>query len=291
MQFFFQSIRTISYWKYALFSMDSVKTYFAVLGVGWTVVSVLDFFHVYERNDYGKGAVWLLVLVGVIVVLTTRRPVDKISYKVPGRDMGIEVRIGDLFRLTGQKVISTNTTFDTDIATGIISPNSIQGQFTNKFFPQNIDKLNQEIEKALDGLTFTDHVKEKGNRRQYPIGTIVNFNIGQERFYWLAMANLNFNNTAETTLENVLISLEMLWREISLRGEMDRVVLPLIGTGRGRLSIGRKKLIGYIAESFVKASEQRTFSNKLVIVIHPDDVRNFGINLFQVKDLLGHLIG
>ncbi len=291
MEYFLQSIRTISYWKYALWSVDAVKTFFAVIGGGWAIIGLFEFLHIYERQQFPKSTIWVLVAIGIFCVLITRRPASQIFYKVPGRDIKIEVRVASLFGVRGQKVISTNTTFDTDVAGGIISALSVQGQFTNRYYSQNIDKLNEEIERGLEGMTYRDIGKEKGKRRQYPIGTTVKLQVGADRFYWVAMADMNYHNTAETSLDMILTALDRLWDYIARQGEMDDVVLPLIGTGRGRLDVGRMRMIAHIAQSFVKASTGRTFTNKLVIVIRAKDVENFGINLFAVRDLLGHYLG
>ena len=48
----------------------------------------------------------------------------------------------------------------------------------------------------------------------------------------------------------------------------------------------RKKVVELIAQSFADGSQERTFSNKLTIVVSPDDAANFSFNLFQVRDYL-----
>jgi hypothetical protein len=181
MEYFFQSIRTASYWKYAILSVDAAKTFFAVIGGGWTLIEISDFFHIYERDHFSKMTVVALLVLAGIIVLATRRPIYKISYKLPGRDLVIEVRIGSLFKIPGQKIVSTNTTFDTDIAGGIISPNSVQGQFTNYFYPQNIDGLNEHVEAELKDKPFTVIEKEKGKVKRFDLGTCIVFNQGSER--------------------------------------------------------------------------------------------------------------
>jgi hypothetical protein len=46
-------------------------------------------------------------------------------------------------------------------------------------------------------------------------------------------------------------------------------------------------MIERIAQSFTDACNQRAFSNKLIIVVRPDDASKFSLNLFQVRDYLG----
>jgi hypothetical protein len=290
MNYFWQSIKTRSYWKYALLSTDAVKTFFAVLGAVWLLFEMMDFFKLFDPEKLPVYSFFILIFVSLVLVICTRRPISRIRYKVSGKDLQIEVRIGNLFDYKGQKVISTNTTFDTDIANGVIAAGSLQGQFTNTFYPQQIQALDQILDNALVNIASTHYPKISGKDKKYPMGTTVRINIGTEIFYLLAMSDLNFNNTAQTTLDNVLLSTNELWQFIIAKGENEPIVLPLIGTGRGRISTNRKNLIAQISQSFIKASEQNIFSNKLIVVIHPTDVENFDINLFEVKDLLNHYL-
>jgi hypothetical protein len=288
--YFWQSIKTRSYWKYALLSTDGIKTFFAVLGAVWLLFEMMDFFKVFDSATIPSYSFALLILGSIVIVICTRRPISKIIYKHSSQDLQIEVRIGDLFSIKGQKVISTNTTFDTDIANGIIAANSLQGQFTNKYYPQQTQVLDQKLDQDLANIPSSNYPKIKGKDKKYPMGTTVRIDIASEIFYLLAMSDLNYNNTAQTTLENVLSSTEELWNFIIAKGENEPIILPLIGTGRGRITTNRKRLIARIAQTFIKASEQSIFSSKLIIVIHPTDAENFNINLFEVKDLLNHYL-
>lgn len=290
MNYYFRSFRTKSYWAYALWSVDSVKTFMAVVGGIWLFVDILSTLKVFNKENLPLWYLIPIALIGILVVIVTRRPVKRIIYKYPGQDLKIEVRIDNLFDVPGQKIISTNTTFDTDISSGIISPNSLQGQFTQKFFSGNLPALDAELNSGLNGLQFTQIQKQAGKTNRYDFGTTVKFNLSGQFFYWFAMADLNHNNTAKTTLRNVNAALDGLWEFIETKGEKLTTVIPLVGTGLGRLTTSRKKLIAIVAQSFINASENQIFSDKLIIVVHPADVEKSGLNLFEVKDLLNHYL-
>lgn len=290
MNYYLRSFRTKSYWAYALWSVDSLKTFMAVVGGVWLFVDIFSTLKIFDKEKLSLWYIIPLALIGLLIVIFTRRPVKKITYKYPGQDLKIEVRIGDLFDIPGQKIISTNTTFDTDIASGIISPKSLQGQFTEKFFPGNLSALDAELNKGLHELPTTRVQKQSGKTEKYALGTSVKFNLSGQFFYWFAMADLNQNNTAKTTLKNIHQALDGLWEFINSRGEKLVTVIPLIGTGLGRLATSRKKMIAIIAQSFISASEDQIFSDRLVIVVHPSDVEKSGLNLFEVKDLLHHYL-
>lgn len=290
MSYHLRSFKTKSYWAYALWSIDSLKTFVAVVAGIWTIVDVMDAFKIFQKNVLPLYWLIPLILIGIIAVVITRRPVSKISYKYPGQDLVIDVCIGDLFSIPGQKIISTNTTFDTDTATGIINPNSLQGQFSEKYYQGEMPKLDAELNKGLKGLTSTMVQKEAGKKKRYEFGTTVKIKLADQYFYWFAMADLNTNNTATTNLKNVNKSLDVLWEFIATKGEKQDTVIPLIGSGLGRLKTSRKKLIATIAQSFISASEDQIFANKLTIVVFPGDVEKSNLNLFEVKDLLHHYL-
>ena len=260
MRYFLSSIRTISYWKYALFSKDAVVHFFAAIGALYTVVEILDFFSIYTRNKYGRYAILVFFVLALAFVLATRRPISRVTYKVPKRDFAIEVRIGDLFACPGGRIISSNTTFDTNMAEGIISPNSLQGQFTSRFFQQNISALDDEIERALAKEEYVEAANKPGKLKKYPVGTVARIRVGNEDYYWLAMANINEHGNAISDIKMIDQALEKLWRFIADRGELGDVIVPLLGTGRGRVDVPRKKLIEKIAQSFADASKDRVCS-------------------------------
>lgn len=290
MNYHLKSFKTKSYWWYALCSSDSVKTFIAVVGGIWMVADISDTYKFIDKTSLPFYSIFILILIGFLVVIFTRRPVKRITYKYPGQDLSIEVRIDDLFKVNGQKIISTNTTFDTDIENGIISSRSLQGQFTQRYYAGDLPKLDAELLNGLNGLPFSIIQKEAGKMNRYEFGTTVKLKFADQYYYWFAMSDLNRSNNAKTTLKNVTQSLDGLWDFIATKGEKEDTVIPLIGSGLGRLTTSRKKLIAIIAQSFINASEDNIFSNKLVIVVHPIDVDKSNLNLFEVKDLLNHYL-
>lgn len=290
MNYHLRSFKTKSYWIYVICSIDSLKTFVAVVGGAWMTIDILDSFNYLIKKKLSPYCLPVLLLSGVLSVIFSRRPLRRITYKYPGQDLTIEVCIGNIFDIPGQKIISTNTTFDTDTSNGIISLNSLQGQFTEKYFPGELQKLDGELDRGLIDIPSKPGKKKPGKNRSFDFGTTVKIKLLDQYFYWFAMADLNSSNTAITTLRNVNASLEGLWSFISTKGEKLDTVIPLIGTGLGRLTTSRKKIIAIIAQSFISASEDQIFANKLTIVVHPSDIEKSGLNLFEVKDLLHHYL-
>jgi hypothetical protein len=104
------------------------------------------------------------------------------------------------------------------------------------------------------------------------------------------MSNLGEGGNASSSRSEIEAALEGLWGYVRNSGELQELIVPVIGTGRGRVKVSRKRMIALIAESFVKASLQHKFSSKLIIAVRPEDAHNFGMNLYDIKDHLVHVL-
>lgn len=281
MRNFFRTIASKAYWQFVLFSRTGAESVFAIFGGVYLVVEVLDFFRIYTRDEYASWAFIPFLVVSVIGSIVLRPPTKSVTVKMPGGDGTIEVRVADLFDVSGAVMVSTNTNFEADVAGGKIAPDSLQGQFTAKYFTGNQTELIQQIEEGKTGL--------EGDP-PYPIGTTIPVTTHGKTFYFTAMANLNQQGNASTTREYVKHALDRLWTHVRNSGELQELGVPVIGTGRGRLRISRKTMIGIIADSFEKASEDGKITDHLIITVPPADADRFGVNLYDIKDYLNHLL-
>ncbi len=286
MNYFLTSISTWSFWRYALFSVEALVKMLAIVGAIWTFMEILDFLSIYQQAQYNKFAIFPIILVAIVIVVVTRRPVSRITYRVPGRDYTFEVKIGDLFKESGDVVISSNTTFDTNIASGLIASDSLQGQLAINVFQSNTEEIDKQLDAGLKNVPYEDRTDAKGKSREYALGTVAKVSVPGKNYYFVAMSRLNEHGTAQSTVRGVEDALDGIWKFVADQGELRTLVLPLMGTGRGRLAIPRKKMIERIAQSFADASKDKVFSSRLVIVVRPEDAERFALNLFEVRDYL-----
>lgn len=286
MRYFFKSICTFSFWRYALFSRDAIAKLLATIGVLWLFMELMDFLSIYTKDRYSQFAILPIFFVAVLYVIFTRRPVSRVNYKIPQSDYTIEVKIGDIFEQVGDVVISTSTTFDTDLSAGLISPDSLQGQLAIRAFGSNTQLIDDQLESALAEIVHTLRATAPGKKKEYPIGTVAKVAAAGKIYYFVAMSRLNEHGTAGSSVRDIEDALEKLWEFVSAQGELRELNLPLMGTGRGRIQMPRRKMIERIAQSFADASRDRVFSNRLRVVVRPADADNFGVNLFEVRDYL-----
>ena len=286
MRYFFDSIRTWSYWRYALFSGEAIAKFFAALGVLYLCIEVADTFNIYTKDKHSYYGAIILICLSVAYVLTTRRPVSRVIYRVPKKDISFEVRIGDIFSLNGETVVSSNTTFDTSISGGLIAANSLQGQLALSYFNGNTEEIDRQINLSIKGTEYHINNERPGKKEEYPIGTTAKVSSHGKNFYLVAMSYMGTDGNAVSNIKMVEEALESLWTNLASKAELGDIIIPLIGTGRGRIPLPRKKMVEKIAQSFADASQEKAFSNRLIIVVHPKDAERFSINLFQIRDYL-----
>ncbi|MEW6077649.1 MAG: macro domain-containing protein [Thermodesulfobacteriota bacterium] len=280
MKYIVDTVTSQAYWRYVLFSRVGARTVLAIFGGFWLLIESLDFFGVYTRDQYGSYGFIVVMAAAVVVAILFRHPIRSIVVSFPKNDFCVEVRIGNIFDAAGAIMVSTNTIFESDVAGGKISPDSLQGQFTAKYYTGDQKTLIETIKTKLNGL----------DGPPYPMGTTIPVNTHGKTFYFVAMAELNEQGTASTTPRFIEKAMDGLWRYVRESGELQELVVPVIGTARGRLEIPRKKMIEKIAESFVNASLDRKFTDRLVIMVHPEDAHRFQINLYDIKDNLNHVL-
>lgn len=286
MRYFFKSVATVSFWKYALFSAEALGKLLAVIGALYGFMEFLDFFNIITKDRYSKFAIIPIILFAVAYVVATRRPIRRVTYKSPSKDYKIDVRIGDLFAGDDDVIVSTNTTFDTNMANGLIHVESIQGQVATHFFQANTDEIDQQLGADLAHAQGVDRPDAPGNKTEYPIGTVARVKAHGRTFYYVAMSRLNAQGTAGTSMREVEDALEALWAFILQHGERRNLSVPLMGTGRGRTGVPRKRMAERIAQSFAHGSKDQVFADKLSIVIRPEDAESFEVNLYQLRDFL-----
>jgi len=286
-KYFFESIRTRAYWRYALFSAEAIGKFLGVVGVLYLCVDLADAFNIYKKDRYSYYGLIILVSLALAYVLSTRRPLSRVTYKIPQKDFAVEVLIGDIFKIPGEVIVSTSSTFDTDMASGLIAASSLQGQLATNYFNGQTTEIDRQIELSLHNENFVVNERRPGKTREYPIGTVARVSSHNRNFYLVAMSHMDESRNAYSDLKLIDQALEKLWVDLASKAEVGDIVMPLMGTGRGRVAYPRKKMIERIAQSFTDACSERAFSNKLIIVVRPEDAAKFSLNLFQVRDYLG----
>lgn len=268
----FRLYGTLKYWKHEIFTFETFREYMFFVGVFYAIRPLLKFFD-YEYSD----VCYLLIALSIcaIVILLRKRPMGIFSYRVYETDGSIEIALGDLFKQDGAIVIPCNTSFDTKVDGQIISRKSVQGIFTNKVLSGDISYLDEKINYQLRNVQCC---KERtsivgGNNKIYKMGTTIEIDWKDEKnkYYLLAMAELNESGIASTSRKDLVNAMEGLWDFIATKSSLPDVInIPLLGTNFARSNLNVCFTILLISMSYIKNRHERALSNKLRIIILDD---------------------
>lgn len=260
------------------------------IGALWIIVEAYAFFGAPEKVAAIRGAWWAFLLAGGAVGLWRARPRLRLTRRISGTDADLTVRVGDVFDTTGDIIVGTNTTFDTALYDGTIHPRSIQGRFT--LDETSVDALDRDIDHALARvepvreLAATD--KPFGRTTQYPIGTVATVRGRTRRAHFVAIATFGAQRVANSTTEDILAALPAIWEHVRSHGDMDDIVIPVLGSGFSRVRATRGELIAEIIRSFVAAAREGRFCEHLTIVIWTEDFAAGRVKLQTLERILDH---
>lgn len=61
-------------------------------------------------------------------------------------------------------------------------------------------------------------------------------------------------------------------------------IIPLIGTGNGRLQMGREKVFKEIVLSFISSLSSKNYADSLTVCIHPSDLKRHDLDILKLAE-------
>ncbi|MGF1672606.1 MAG: macro domain-containing protein [Rivularia sp. (in: cyanobacteria)] len=236
--------------------------------------------------DFGWIGYFGLIGISIICAVIERRPKRSLSQTLSSPDSVVEIKVGDIFDEEAHLVIGANDVFDTELGE-IMKPSSVQGQFLTKVYDNEREKLDVDIEKALQPLKHLrkeESEKIRGKTVRYPIGTTITLGTEEKRYFLTAYGYMNNDITIKSCSDYIQRSLNSLWSQIRLKGHRKNVAIPIIGSDLARTDLPRMALIRLIVDSFVTASKEKSITDKLTIMVYPKDLDY--VDLYKLKDFL-----
>ena len=78
------------------------------------------------------------------------------------------------------------------------------------------------------------------------------------------------------------LSLNELWVYLSESASKEDFIIPLIGTGNGRLEMSREEVFKEIVLSFITSLSSKNYADSLTICIHPTDLKRHDLDLVEL---------
>lgn len=219
---------------------DSVFISATLVGMISTILSILGV----SLGDCKESSIWLRmgIILGTFLLLyfVTYTVIGRIFrnlIKLTIRKTSVSIGCGDIFNVSGLRVIGCDTHFDTRVDDIIIAKKSLHGQLVLKHGDKDEIKSTVAVEAERLGLQ-----KNSDGLYDFPLGTIIRYDssVDNHTYLMLAMAELDAQNEAHTNMAKFELMLMKMWREISRVYALNDVALPLLGTGIPRFDDGPK---------------------------------------------------
>lgn len=254
----------------------------------WSVVAtVLTVVLLFVEIPKEHRPVGLLVLVIVLALIYATvwiyaNKLRRITVNIEGSS--VEIKVGDIFKEVGFKVISCNEYFDTQVDDKIIAATSVNGKYLKNHLDVSISELDREICDFSFEPTEVGSVnkeREVGKKQRYRLGTI--FVHGD--YLLTAFAKFDESNRAVLTMPEYLEFLINFWDRVNKVYAQKSVSVTIFGSGitriKGHKQISDEELLKIMLWTF-RVSEMRfKYPAKLTIVVHENSIGK--IDLFEVS--------
>lgn len=256
---------------------------FAAYGLLWLLTSIVSFFTSNSIDSLMKSYWVAFALTGIAYALYKIRPKTEFTYKIPQRDTEVSVVNKNIFKIEGSLIIPVNNKFLINQDGNLLSSSSILCQFVKSYYDSDPSKLQNEINGILSS---GDYVPNNTSTSEYDIGTTICINAKGKNFYFLANTQLNAQNKSHCDKDIFETSLNVLWTYLSECASKEIFIIPLLGTGNGRLTISRERVFREIVLSFISSLSTKNYAEKLVICINPNDIDKHNLKFENLGDFL-----
>lgn len=265
------------------------RDFLSLLGIVWTFTEIFDFF---AQNISGwLSANYKIILIATVIVsIFIQFRLIIIKKRIKGTDISIEVKVGNLFRQKGNKIIGVNTNFDTRVDNNYINPDSVHGQFINKYYKNNVNKLDLEILTELNSKQIINtNCCTGGKQNRYKIGETIRIQNKNEDFFLLAYSDLNTDWCTTCTYDDIQNAISEFWIYIATSANnMKDINMPIIGSKFAKLQITRSQIIKDLIQSFIISSKEKKLTSTFRIIVCPKDFKLLFNEWNDIKEFLDY---
>lgn len=260
---------------------DSLCIAMTIIGIVSTFMSIIGV-TLKEKIE----SIWVSVLIVIAVVCA----IIFVTYIILGsifkNEVNLKIRMtnvcikyGDIFAVSGQKVIGCDNRFDMRVDDIVIRKKSLHGQLILNHADK--DELRSVIEDKAKSLGIKPN--DDGSY-SFPLGTVIRYqsSVDGETYLLLAIVDLNSRYEAHTVMAIYVHTLMKMWREIDSVYAMYEVVLPVLGTGSLRFDDGPKEDGALLrCMLYTLDSSGVNLKSKVTIVLYGDKKKQ---KLYEYKD-------
>lgn len=262
---------------------DSITASVTTVGLISTILSVLGI----SLGDWKDSNVWMRIGVVLVIFVVIYSLIyfaigrifrDSVSLTI--RQTQVVISCGDIFEVSGWKIIGCDTHFDTRVDDIVISKKSLHGQLVlNHGKKEEIETVVENEAKRL-GLQ-----KKNDGLYEFPLGTVIRYDssVDNQTYLMLAMTELNIQHEAHTNMAKFELMLMKMWTEIDRVYASNDIVLPVLGTGISRFDDGPKDREALLRCMLCTLNSSGVSLKSKVGIINYGDVKD--IPMYEYKNM------
>lgn len=258
------------------------ERFLAAIGV---LLGALELFGLFTEITHADICGVLILILGVLWGLWILRKPNNITLKL-NKTTNIHIKFDNIFQAKGIKVIPVNEYFDTHVGDGIISPDSLHGQFIQRYFDGRENELNSKIREQLKHHHPIDRNRSRSSKFQLPenryaLGTSIKIDDGGNHFILVALTRFNKYEHVDVKEEEYISIIQKMFYYIEQYNDNMPVNIPLVGSGQSGFNLSHMQLLN----SMLLAAHNSTrlaLNKGLCIVLHKDTQwQNINLNIIE----------
>nr|WP_302444374.1 macro domain-containing protein [Hafnia alvei] len=262
-----------------------ITNFYKILSIVATLLSVYLIFYTIKDEHKSNFFIGFIVASAIVYIALWYRynKLNKIELNIDNST--VIIKEGDIFQQDGLKVIAFNEYFDTITDNVIISKNSLNGVFIDRYFSNCSENLNEYISSypfKNECIVGTNDTRPRGNKIKYKLGTICLYD---DEFILTAFTHFDDDNRAYLTMSDYLSFLVNFWDQVNIVYALRSVSTPVFGSGitriKGHTYISDEDLLKIMIWTFKISEMKFKHPANLTIVVSPDKFKK--INLLEIK--------
>lgn len=255
----------------------------ALFGIATTLLTFIEF-----ENKTIKQIILgvLLFLTLLIIAYQIIRVLFLKSLKLDIDGSEIQIKKGDIFSFPRNvyKVIAFNEFLDTKVDDQIISRESLNGKYLNKYYSDTSDLDNRIIEDPRMKLRITEKDVSRplgGKPTRYRLGSVYK----DMDFFLVAFSKFDDQNEANLKLHEYANCLINFWNEVNSLYAQQEIVVPLLGSGITRhkdFDAEPHQLLEVMLWTFKISKVKFREPSKVTILLHGEHHKK--INFYKLKE-------
>ena len=212
-------------------SITSSLQYSFTIIAGMSTIAGLWGYTVRDINEKFQWWLWGLILLGaflllslVVFLIISKTKHKEYSTVINGKP--ITIKVGDIFKESGWKVIPFSERFDTDVDDRIVAHNTLNGKMID-YHVDNFDDFKQTIINAENDTKSNLKPHTVKGKKIYPLGRLIPY----KDFLLLAFSHFNENDRSYLNIGEYEQMLFSMWDEMRNVYAAKHIVLPLLGGG------------------------------------------------------------